>query len=67
MSSPLLRVIANAVAPVLLRLRRLAGADELRPVQLRPVQLLFHALEGRVADGAVGAQRDQTIRLGDVF
>ena len=36
----------------------------MRPVELRPIELLLDALEGGVADRAVVAQRDQAPSLG---
>src|SRR3982751_755890 len=40
-----------------------ARAKQLRPIELRPVELLLNALECRVADRAVGPQRDQSLPL----
>src|SRR3954471_2458866 len=40
-----------------------ARAKQLRPIQLGPVELLLHALEGGVSDRAIRTQRDQTLAL----
>src|SRR3954464_15855038 len=64
MSAGAARRTGTAVA---MRLRapisRGARAEQLRPIQLGPVELLLHALEGGVSDRAIRTQRDQTLAL----